>query len=328
MKSALLKMFLVGILSTSMFACATPSFTIGPPASSQLQYDIAETEEATIQVVDQRTDKQFFRGLAGLQNLNIPLQNVVDPIDWFSKALQEEFASRGISATVHANSSEKADGLVLTVNQYQIVNYRVSGFSPWVSYHLFDGELTSGDREFPVQAYFLYGKVPMMSIYEIEEPCLTTPMAILVKDVASKINRLALHNQIKSENLDQIFKQATEKASAETVVTSEVYPPIMELGGANNPDAMAMLVQLVDHKDTFVRACALSAMGALGAEAQLDFLKEKYSQYADIDRFMALKAIGDIGTPEAIEFVKAAGADPNNEGEYGVYYCVRLYAYE
>lgn len=167
-----------------------------------------------------------------------------------------------------------------------------------------------------------------MSIYEIEEPCLTTPMAIVVKDVASKINRLVMNHQIKSADLNQIYERAIEKASAEEVATGEVYLPIMELGGSNNPAAMTLLVQLVDHKDTFVRACALSAMGTLGAESQLQLLKEKYTQYADIDRFMALKAIGDIGTPEAIDFIKAAGADPKNEGENGVYYCVRLYAYD
>ena len=253
---------------------------------------------------------------------------MTDPIDWFSKTLQIELASRGISATVLTKDAENGDGLVLSVKQYQIINYRVSGFSPWVSYHLFNGELSTGDQTFPIKAFFLYGKVPVMSIYEIEEPCLTTPMAIMVNDVASKINRFVLNHQTSTKSLTQIYERAAAKTTGEEIATSDAYLPIMELAGSNNPDAMEMLIEFTDHQDTFVRACALTAMGTLGAEEKLQFLKEKYTQYEDIDRFMALKAIGDIGTPEAIEFIKAAGADPKNEKELAVYYCVRLYAYE
>ncbi len=86
-----------------------------------------------------------------------------------------------------------------------------------------------------------------------------------------------------------------------------------------------MLMQSVGSEDTLIRACAISSMGTLGAEKNLAFLEQKYGEYADIDRFMALKAIGDVGTAEAIEFLKKAKADPQNENEYAVKYCVDLY---
>jgi HEAT repeat protein len=89
---------------------------------------------------------------------------------------------------------------------------------------------------------------------------------------------------------------------------------------------MEMLVKTINTEDTLARACALSAMGTLGAEKKLEFLKKKYAEYADIDRFMALKAIGDIGTPEAIAFLRESKADPQNEYEYAIKYCVDLYS--
>jgi hypothetical protein len=70
--------------------------------------------------------------------------------------------------------------LVLSIQKYQITNYRASGFTPWVAYHSFRGELKSGNHYYLVRGYFLYGKVPVWSMSEVHEPCLSMPMTILI----------------------------------------------------------------------------------------------------------------------------------------------------
>jgi HEAT repeat protein len=100
---------------------------------------------------------------------------------------------------------------------------------------------------------------------------------------------------------------------------------LIELGGLNNPDAMKYLAPFADNDDRFVRACALSAMGTLGAQDQLEYLKKKYAQYEEIDKYMALKSIGDIGTPQAIDFVEKAKNERLYNKELGFKYCVDLY---
>jgi hypothetical protein len=42
--------------------------------------------------------------------------------------------------------------------------------------------------------------------------------------------------------------------------------------------------------------------------------------------FRSIKAIGDIGTPEALQFVQSLKKDPVYEKEGGLKYCVDLYA--
>jgi HEAT repeat protein len=101
---------------------------------------------------------------------------------------------------------------------------------------------------------------------------------------------------------------------------------IFDLGASNNPSAMPVLKKVVattGNED--VRAVALSAMGTLGAESELDALKKTYGTLGNIDTFMLLKAIGDIGTPAAIEFLTAQKDSDLYKDEGGMSYCIDLY---
>lgn len=324
MKSTVLKLLLVLVLTGICSGCAL-NYSINTPVPSSYQYDTGEKHPTVLQIVDQRSDPKFFMGIGGLSRFDIKLENVKDPIDWLSRALQSEFASRGVPVQIAEKDFTGQADLVLAVRKYQIVNYRASGFTPWVAYHSFGGELKSAEGSYPVRAFFLYGKVPVWSMSEVHEPCLSMPMGILVRDVASKINRYALHYSASNGRLDEIYARLGEKMKS---AAADAYLSVLELGAGNNPEAMPMLIQTIQSEDTLIRACALSSIGTLGAENHLDLLKQKYGEYADIDRFMALKAIGDVGTPDAIDFIRRAKADPQNENEYAVKYCADLYAAE
>lgn len=314
--------FLFVVLVAVLFSGCALNYSINKPVPSTFRYDIGEKHPTVLQIVDQRTDSKFFKGIGGLSHFDIKLENVKDPIDWLSHSLQNEFASRGVPVEVVSPDYKGEPNLVLTVEKYQIVNYRASGFTPWVAYHLFKADLKSGDQHRPIRAFFLYGKVPVWSMSEVQEPCLSMPMTILVRDIVSKINRYALHYSVSTPRLNELYGQLTQKIKSGA---KDAYLQVLELGGSNNPEAMKMLMDTVQSDDMLVRACALSSMGTLGAKDKIDFLKQKYTEYADIDRFMSLKAIGDIGSPEAMEFLKHAKADPKNANEYGITYCVDLY---
>jgi len=131
---------------------------------------------------------------------------------------------------------------------------------------------------------------------------------------------------IKIKNkIAEVQKAKKEGQTAE--IPNVTYFSVFELGGSNNPNAMSMLKEMSNDNDVLLRSYALSAIGTLGAEKEIEFLKAKYEEYTDIDRFMALKAIGDIGTPAAVAFLRTAGSDPKNENEPGIGYCVKLYLY-
>jgi hypothetical protein len=322
MKTTLLKALLVVSMIVSCSGCVL-KYSINPPVASSFKYDSGEKRPTVLQVVDQRADSKFFFGSGGLSGFDIQLENVKDPIEWLSQALQNEFASRGVPVQVVSREHKGEPNLVLSIQKYQIVNYRASGFSPWVAYHSFKGDLQSGEKHYPVRAYFLYGKVPMWSMSEIHEPCLTMPMTIMVKDVVSKINRYALHYSLRNATLEDIHGRLAEKKKAGA---TDAHLLVLELGGSNNPEAMKMLMDAINSDDLLVRACAVSSIGTLGADDKIEFLKQSYAQFNDIDKFMALKAMGDTGLPEAIEFLKNAKAAPENANELGIRHCVELYA--
>jgi HEAT repeat protein len=157
---------------------------------------------------------------------------------------------------------------------------------------------------------------------EIQQPCFDLPESILIKEVAAKINRLALHFSMsdkKVEELNALVQDQIQKSSPEAYLT------VLDLGESNNPNAMDYLKKLADNEDLLIRASAISAIGMLGGEKEFDFLKNKYEQSQEIDRFMAIKSIGDIGTPEALEFLKKIQQDPQYNEDPGFKFAADLY---
>jgi hypothetical protein len=298
------------------------TYTIHDPQVSSFQYNMVPEKKLVIRVADQRKDVVFQRPISNLRNITIKLENMDEPIKWFASALEKELTARGIPVTVIANDQPVAADMTLVVKTYQIVSHRMTGFSPWETYHSFRGELTAGDQTSTIIAYFTNGHVPKWSMKEVEKPCFDIPMSIVVKDVASKINQRIFKYRAGNDKLDTINARISEKLAGDS---EEACLPAIELGATNNLDGMPILMKLADHKDQFVRACSLSAIGTLGAQNQLDFLKQKFTQYDYVDRFMALKSIGDVGTPEAVDFIKKSRSDEHYKSENGFMYFVNLY---
>lgn len=67
-------------------------------------------------------------------------------------------------------------------------------------------------------------------------------------------------------------------------------------------------------------------MGTLGTEDTFEFVKQRYNSGGFNDRYMAIKAIGDVGTPEAVEFIKNLRDIEAYQNEGGFKSCVDLYA--
>ncbi len=318
----LLKLTFIVVLGFICTGCSL-KYNLNPPVSSTVQYAQNKEMQRTIHIIDNRLDKQFSKGLGPLSGIDIKIGNAEDPIAWFAESLQNEFTARGVSIKVITDQPKPdSTDLILTINKYQITSYRASGFHPYVAYHTFAGKLQSTDLNNKVMAYFLYGKTPVWSMDEIQEPCFSMPAFILIKEVAAKINRIALHYSMSDKRVEELNTLALDQIKA---LSPDAYLTVLDLGESNNPKAMAYLVKFADNDDLIIRASALSAIGMLGAESEFVFLKEKYAQYMDIDRFMAIKSIGDIGTPEAFEFLKNAQQDPQYNEEYGFKFGTDLY---
>ncbi|NPU84206.1 MAG: HEAT repeat domain-containing protein [Syntrophaceae bacterium] len=241
---------------------------------------------------------------------------------YFAKNLEKELNNRSIPVKCIVGKTDAAR-ITLEILKYQIVNTRATGFSPWESVHLFSGVLINNDQKIPIKAYFYNGKVPVWSMDEIEEPCFNTPISVIIKEVASKINREVFKFSIPDEKVEQLkseIKTELEKKNSET------FWKVLELGYTNNTKAMPSLKEYAQSdQDQFFRSCALTAIGTLGAAGEFAFLREQFRVGNFNDRYMAAKAIGDIGTPEAIKALQEMKKDDSYGREIGLRYCVDFY---
>jgi hypothetical protein len=311
----------VGALLLSACA-ATLNVPMNQPVPTASAFADGKAAKATLKLVDARGAEAatFHVGTEGLAKATL-LTAGFDPIAYLTDGLGAEFTARGYPVQVTADPAAKSD-MELKILRYRIVHRRVSGYSPWEAMHQFRGVLSSGGREFPILAYFTNGKVPVWKISEVFAPCVELPQSILVKEIASKVNRALLRVQASDAVVSEIAGRATPKDAQNDGPFTE----IVELAATNNPAAMPILKRYVGHKDKFVRMVALDAIGMLGPEPERAFLQERYAALTDLDKAMALKAIGDIGDEAALTFVAAQKSDALYAKEAGFSYLVDLYS--
>lgn len=314
--------FPILIVAGLMSGCSL-KYAIDEPAVSRFSYQNVDKKPLVIKVVDQRDDKNFSPGISGLKRVEIILENVNDPMVWLSTGMEKEFAARGVPLKIAGQDVGQAADMTLTVKKYQVVNHRASGFSAWEAYHLFLGQLSVGDKTCTIPAYFFNSKIPVWSMDEVRQPCLNIPMSIMVKEIVSKINRCAFNYAASDEEVSRMAADALAKVKPDTEFACL---PSIELGSTNNQLAMKTLEKLAEEEDSFVKTCAVTAMGILGGQDRFDYLVGKYRQFTNNDKVIPLKAIGDIGTDKALDFVRKIKTDNLYEDENGVKYCVDLYS--
>jgi hypothetical protein len=323
MKLTVAKLMLIVVISILLASCAHPRFTITDPVVSSFKYDVSNRRTIFMKIVDQRSDTVFDKRSGYASALRFDLENMQDPVGWFSHSLETEFLARGIPVKIIAKDDTTPPNIILTIKKYQIVSREVNGWSPWESYLSFKGVVTTSGKNYTIRAYFFHGKsLQFSSLKAIVDSCFSMPLSIVVNEIATKINAVALHYSVAEAKVQEIAKQAEEKIKKKD---RDAYVLMLELGGTNNRAALKPLIGFADVKDDIARACAISAIGMIGAKDQLEFLKIKYSAYEEIDKYMALKSIGDIGSPEANAFVRKAKEHPYYINEPAFKYCVDLY---
>ena len=329
----LTKIVITGVVAMFIAGCAV-SYTVKEPVPSSIDYGAKDIKPITLTIIDKRTgsDSIFLAKVLGVggsmsDSVSITIDSMADPIGYFAQQLQRELNSRGIPVKC-AIAKTPAEGLVLLIHRYQIVSVRATGFSPWEACHIFYGTIIMDKQEKAIKAYFYNGKTPMWDMKEVEEPCFTIPVSIIIKDVASKINRAVFNLRAPDAKIDELTAQIDAETGKEKKDPYDrPFWKVLELGYTNNLNATEPLKKYTQDIDEFFKSCALSSIGTLGADSQLEFLIQQYRTATGYnDKYMAAKAIGDIGTPAALQILQDAKKDKSYASESGLKYCVDLYA--
>ncbi|MBB5205821.1 hypothetical protein HNQ51_003148 [Inhella inkyongensis] len=277
-------------------ACAPQAYLLKHPDPSGLRVELSGPSAETLKLEDQRkgTERDFSSGTlpATLRTQEGP----VDPPAFLAKALQAELASRGLPLQVQAGSGPAA----IQLQTFRVLNHRSNGFSPFVTLTFLAADVDTPRGKERVVAFVRRGKVPVWSFDEVVEPTFNQPMSLAVKELASKIAAQRYGYKGTDAQVDALVK----KLSA-TPRSAEAFLDVHALGTLHNPKAVPFLVGLLKDSDEYVRAAAMASLGVLKAQDQFGQLKSIYegrdAQWAD--RAMALKAIGDLGSPEAKQYL-------------------------
>lgn len=218
-----------------------------------------------------------------------------DPYPWLARNTVKELVARGLP--VQLGSDDKGPNTVV-IKRFQIENRRVSGFSPFETFTSLSTDVVTGKDTQRVVAFIKRGKVPVWSFDEVIDPTYNAPLDVVTKELAAKLNQLLFNAKFSDAKVDALI----EKTNAANVDYRDVH----ELGFSNNPRAIAQLVKLSTHDDDEVFQAARSSLGVLHASQHFDLLVKQAENAADDweDRAIALKAIGDLGTPEARAYLQ------------------------
>jgi len=281
----------------------TKTFVVQSVNPSSVVYGEPYSQERLLGITDHR--KGDDQGLS-IGTLTVVVKNMEDEIAFLGQNLQTALQSRGINLKFEHND---ASDLNIDVYKYRIRNLRTTGFSPYWTFTTFAGDLVADGKSHRVTFYFKQGKVPVWSFNEIEEPCYNVPVSLMVKEIASKINRYCFGLTASTEKVRALAQDIN------TNFNEFSFLKVLELGYTNNQAAIEPLKSLTSHNDSMVRVCAVSSLGVLGAVDQFDLLKTIYADTENIEKYMALKAIGDLDTPTAIAFLQTVKTSSDYEDE-------------
>lgn len=286
----------VVIASVLLSGCATNmQVPIKAPVPSSTAYKkVGQPAPVTLAFKDDRRDEDKSKTVSGL----IPMQLVhmdkpFDPVPWVAQHTVKELSARGLPVVL----GDATGGTTVLIKRLRIENHRASGFGPFITFTSVRADVVTDQGPQTITSYVKRGKVPVMSFDEVIDPTYNDPLAIVTKELAAKLNQQLFRQAIGDAEVDALVR----KVSQDDGKAADAYLSVYQLGFGNNARAVPELVKLSSHANEYIRLAALSSLGILKANDQYAFLTKTYENSTLIwqDRAMALKAIGDLGTPES-----------------------------
>jgi hypothetical protein len=289
------------VLATLSGCAVNMQVPVKDPVHSTVAYQKngAPLQPVGLSVEDAREGKNKEQVLTGLIPMNMTYQDKpFDAVSWIAGQTAREMTARGLPVNV---APAGHPGTKLSFKRISIENHRANGFAPFVTFTSLRADVDTPQGVQRLTAYVKRAKVPVWSFDEVIDPTFNAPLDVLTKELAAKLNQ-------------QLFKQSVDDAQVKALIEKinrdialdTAWLDVYQLGFSNNPLAIPELVKLSSNQSEYVRLAALSSLGILKATAQMPFLIERYESRTGIwqDRAMALKAIGDMGTPESRAYLE------------------------
>lgn len=273
--------------------CAPTKYVVKNPTPSEIQFEAVQDKKLTKpSFVDNRSAQgPFAYGVlpTGLELDGKPLNE----FSFLTSATMAELKARGIDVENAANDIQ------VSIEKFNMRNHRTNAYTPFITFTMLKANVKTANGSKPIVAYVKRGKVPVWSFSEIVEPTLNDPLALVVKEFSAKLNQELYQAKTSDDKVNELIDYVNNNPKDDNL-----FKKVYELGFSNNAKALPTLRQLTEHDDEYVRLAAISSLGILKDVDSLEMLKSLYTDSKTwSDRAMALKAIGDLGTMPAVDFL-------------------------
>lgn len=290
------KLLMLGVAVTLFQACSI-KIPVDSPKVSETAYPAA-TPQKEVDVQFESALSKDHEVAAGERTGVFKLEHdgkKIDADDFIKSGLKNELAARTIPLRFTTPAEDK-----LTLEHFEIITHRVSGFSPLVTVSTLKVTMKVDGKEKEFVSMIKRAKTPVWSMNEVFDPCYNEATTLLIKEIVAKINKAYFGRLFN----DQYIETLEQKISAKTNARG-TYMDVYELGFSNNKKSLPFLKTLTSNPDEYIRLAAISSIGILGDETELPFLVSLNQNATSWqDKAMALKAIGDLNTQKSRDYLK------------------------
>ena len=301
-------MLLIFAVTASSGCGVNTNIAIYKPVASDFAYGSSVRGPIKIYVEDARPkgEKSLTRGV--LKEGKVVILGIDDPVAFIGESLVAELNARGINAELGSAEAGGIDAMVIRIDRYYYRHHNnwTTGwpYRPWDTFTNFRASVDYKGKRAVVASYFNESKTMTFSTNEAAYSTYNVPTGMLVKEVATKLNRIYFH----LESPPRLVKKKLSTAMAE-----KDCPSIMKIAFLGSKDALAELETLARDGESNTITCAINAIGIIGDPGSLEFLKSLYTSTASRAKLLSLKAIGDLGPREALEFVRSQPRDMHHD---------------
>lgn len=228
-------------------------------------------------------------------------------------AMIAEFKARNLPINFIDNENNE-----IKIDKFELFTHRSSGFSPLVTFSMLKVSAVIDGKKKEFSSIVKRGKVPVWQFKEVNDPCFNEPIMIMIKEIVAKINKEYFNYKLSDNRIAQVENSILKGIENKDPLN---YMNIYELGFSNNKKALDTLISYSNNSDEYLRLASISMLGLIGGESQFEYLVSKYKNSKIWqDRALALKAIGDIKTKRAKEFIEKEyntwKVDDSKEGKW------------
>ncbi|WP_299494052.1 HEAT repeat domain-containing protein [uncultured Shewanella sp.] len=304
MKKNVVALIFTVVAGSLLQGCAPSSYKVSAPAVSNIKFHLNDESQQQVSITDNRADSEKTFSYGVLKADLILAETKLDPVDYLKTNTAKELNARGIK-TAFVESSESD----VKLNKLVMRNHRTNAYTPFITFTMLSADIPTKEGNKRIGVFIKRGKVPVWSFNEIIEPTLNEPLDLLVKEFAAKLNNYLYHAKASDADVQSLIAKINNKKQ-----DKKKYMDVYQLGFSNNPKAIPAIYDLTKSDDEYIRMAAISSLGTLQAQEHFDYLKS-LTVKADTwtDRAMALKAIGDLNTDGARQFLSQHKASLESE---------------